>query len=345
MVEKSLRENRLKSLELKASVLRLGKAPSSASKISTPQTSLNHYRSNSASRIRISDESPMKKSNEKKNLEEQVILVEEARLKAIERIKSKKRQEELDKLNSKRKPNKDLRTSQNSINQISKSNVHHGNFKSAPTTQISQPSNDLWKNAYESIASVSTSYYTEPIYNREALEAVGRGQSPTKVRRLSLDDLDVPSNTNKEIYKSIKIHQTTNVETIKKSPEIKLKIIRAWNLPECLGGTNSYVLVTLNQNKQARTRTIINAIDPHFNETISFSWDQLPLDMLFDTSSEYIVQIYIYNKNKSISDEMIASGEFDLIYLINHSETGIVYLYDHQQHSAGFIEMAAKLIK
>ena len=137
-----------------------------------------------------------------------------------------------------------------------------------------------------------------------------------------------------------------------KTPVVKdtidFSIIRCWDLSECLGGTNPYVLLNIPLFGQAKTHCIYNSTQPYFGCILSLdcpppqnvnNQDDL---VNFDTPEISTLQIFVYNKNQSISDEMIALGERDLQSLLSVKHSIVIDLYDKSQNPAGYIELSAR---
>jgi hypothetical protein len=140
------------------------------------------------------------------------------------------------------------------------------------------------------------------------------------------------------------------IEPPKQIDTIDFNIVRCWDLPECLGGTNPYVLLNIPSFGQAKTACVFNSTQPYFGTTLSLNYpkqawkrDHGSDDLVnFDGIEASVVQIFVYNKNQSISDEMVAFGEQDLIPMVTVKHSLIVDLYDAHRNPAGYVEIAAR---
>jgi len=209
----------------------------------------------------------------------------------------------------------------------------------------------------------------------------------------------------------LNINSTTT--THKMMDVISIKIIRASELMDNLGGTNAYVLLDWGKLGKASTQAVINSNAPYFGSTLKFKSpyqrirrkdindddyrDSNILDILnnrivgidddgvdddSDRGDEECLishagpmKVFVYNRNHSVSDELIGSGEIDVhdqllslysnIILINNSydnshgssvthdsavgTISTLYLldpsgnYKNTHHSVGFIEYTITL--
>ena len=127
---------------------------------------------------------------------------------------------------------------------------------------------------------------------------------------------------------------------------ISVKIIRASELMDCLGGTNAYIVLDWGKLGKASTQAVINSNDPYFGSTLKFRSpyqrirrkdindddyrDGSILDMLNSRSDHHHdvddrgdddeclishagpLKVLVYNRNHSVSDELIGIGEIDV---------------------------------
>ena len=133
---------------------------------------------------------------------------------------------------------------------------------------------------------------------------------------------------------------------------ISIKIIRASELIECLGGTNAYIVLDWGKLGRASTQAVINSNEPYFGSTLKFRSPYQRIrrkDINKDDGDDYrdgnILDIFnrrkddhddhvddddergdeeclishagplkvlVYNRNHSVSDELIGSGEIDV---------------------------------
>ena len=106
-----------------------------------------------------------------------------------------------------------------------------------------------------------------------------------------------------------------------------VKIHRAAKLPEMLSGCNPYVIVAWGSFGETVTSTKINSTNPSFKETLSF---EVREGMTKDYPS---MDIYVFHKNVSISDEFIGKGH---ISEVNISQgVHVVHLFDVDGDEAG----------
>jgi hypothetical protein len=126
---------------------------------------------------------------------------------------------------------------------------------------------------------------------------------------------------------------------------ISIKIIRGSELMDCLGGTNAYIVLDWGKLGKASTQAVINSNEPYFGSTLKFRSpyqrirrkdindddyrDGNILDMLDSRSDHHHdvddrgdeeclishagpLKVLVYNRNHSVSDELIGSGEIDV---------------------------------
>jgi len=127
---------------------------------------------------------------------------------------------------------------------------------------------------------------------------------------------------------------------------ISVKIIRASELMDCLGGTNAYIVLDWGKLGKASTQAVINSNEPYFGSTLKFRSpyqrirrkdindddyrDGNILDMLNSRSDHHQdgddrgdddeclishagpLKVLVYNRNHSVSDELIGIGEIDV---------------------------------
>lgn len=106
-----------------------------------------------------------------------------------------------------------------------------------------------------------------------------------------------------------------------------VKVLRAANLPEMLSGCNPYVIIAWGSLGETVTSTKVNSTNPSFKEMLSFEKGE---DMTSDYPS---MDIYVFHKNVSVSDEFIGKGH---ISEVNISEgVHAVHLFDVDGDDAG----------
>lgn len=216
------------------------------------------------------------------------------------------------------------------------------------------------------------------MYTKEALEAVGLGYSPSTIqpnpiRSKTLEDVtfeqyrasrqtqsplqvQTPSSTRtepKRYQRAVELPPPPPpkiLEPPKQMDTIDFNIVRCWDLPESLGGTNPYVLLNNPSFGQAKTACVFNSTQPYFGSILSLNCPKQAWkrengndDLVnFDGMEASVVQIFVYNKNQSISDEMIAYGEHDLMAMVGVKHSIIVDLYDSNRNPTGYVEIAAR---
>ena len=224
------------------------------------------------------------------------------------------------------------------------------------------------------------------VYSKEALEAVGLGYSPTLIQTSSPINIQAKINENIK-FDQYRLQQQAAAErfeaSISSSPQmqdlqprvhkravellpppppkaiipptpvevIDFNVIRCWDLQDCLGGTNPYVLVNIPSFGKASTPCVYNSNQPYFGCILSLNYplkrsgkEALDDDDLvnYDEVDSTVVQVFVYNKNHSISDEMIAFGERDLQTILSMKHSFIMDLYDKDHNPAGYVEIAAR---
>jgi hypothetical protein len=147
-------------------------------------------------------------------------------------------------------------------------------------------------------------------YSAEALQAVGLGRSPAS----KLPPAQRPSD-------SVCARETSS-PLPPTAPEavaevVTVKVLRAWGLPEELGGTNAYVVLDWGRYGRATTQAVANSTEPHFGSTLQFK-SPYRGHKRGATDAEVgeeagLMRVFVLNRNQSVSDELIASGEIDPI--------------------------------
>jgi hypothetical protein len=145
---------------------------------------------------------------------------------------------------------------------------------------------------------------------------------------------------------------------------IEFKVLRAWSLPECLGGTNAYVIIKMPGYGEGRTQAVSNSTEPFFGAMFTIRSPLKPnasgslrshiddaddlVNMADDQDGSWTkVQVLIYNKNASISDELIAIGEQDIGSLLEQSQFSpvVMELFDSNRQPNGYIELMMRCIQ
>lgn len=191
------------------------------------------------------------------------------------------------------------------------------------------------------------------LYSTEALEAVGMGLSPGSSSAL------IPKSASSVPPSPIGLSSATDI--------VSAKILRAWGLPESLGGTSAYVVADWGKYGKSATQAVAHTTEPHFGATLQFRSPYTalrPADRAAvqeDASiallrtpggAEYVsfagpLKVMVYNRNQSVSDELLACGEVDVHeYLTNSGdnagETAVLYLVDTNFRPAGCLEYTVK---
>jgi hypothetical protein len=145
-------------------------------------------------------------------------------------------------------------------------------------------------------------------YSAEALQAVGLGRSPAS----KLPPAQRPSDSARA--------RETNSPLLPAAPEavaevVTVKVLRAWCLPEELGGTNAYIVLDWGRYGRATTQAVANTTEPHFGSTLQFKSPYCghkrgAADAKVREEAG-LMRVFVLNRNQSVSDEMIASGEID----------------------------------
>lgn len=192
------------------------------------------------------------------------------------------------------------------------------------------------------------------LYSAEALAAVGLGLSPNS--KLAPEQHAAPPPPAPP--SPVSIATATDL--------ISLRIVRAWDLPECLGGTCAYVVVDWGRLGNSATHPVKHSVEPHYGSILQF---KSPYTLLNTEDRDYALKnpdvhvlrigngeeyashagpmrVYVYNRNESVSDELIASGELDLHENIVTTDVGqpsVLYLTDSSSSQpAGCVEYIVK---
>ena len=191
------------------------------------------------------------------------------------------------------------------------------------------------------------------LYSAEALAAVGLGLSPNS--KLAPEQHIAPP----------AVSPPSPVSIATATDLISLRIVRAWDLPECLGGTCAYVVVDWGRLGKSATHPVKRSTEPHYGSMLQF---KSPYTLLNATNRDAVLssaevhalrtqsgaeyashagpmRVYVYNRNESVSDELIASGELDLHENIVTTDAGqpcILYLTDPSSQPAGCMEYIVK---
>lgn len=194
-------------------------------------------------------------------------------------------------------------------------------------------------------------------YSAEALQAVGLGLSPGS---------KLPSAPSSGA-ESERVPQPppSPVSIASASDLISLRVTRAWGLPECLTALNIYVVVDWGKYGKSSTQRVQNSSEPHFGATLQFRSPYRALEahereeILSDPHNQVLcthsgaellstagpMKFYVFNRNESVSDELLASGELDLhenILTTDPGEPSIVYLADNFSQPSGCVEYIVK---
>lgn len=197
-------------------------------------------------------------------------------------------------------------------------------------------------------------------YSAEALAAVGLGKSPNCKVGADRAERSIPP-------AQLGMPPPSPVSIATASDLISVRVVRAWGLPECLGGTCAYVLVDWGAQGKAATHPVKHSTEPHYGATLQFKSPYRAIeaeerDLLLNhaahevhllramSGTEYAssagpMRVHIYNRNESVSDELVASGELDLHEIIvttNAGEPSILYVTDNIGQPAGCVEFIIK---
>lgn len=157
---------------------------------------------------------------------------------------------------------------------------------------------------------------------------MGLGLSPSSVQHLT------------ETFRPFSSPSTTAMvagaeeEEGKRSSGLRLEIVvvRAWDLPECLGGTNAYVLVQVGGSVERRETAVQqDSLSPFFGAI--FTWP------LSDSSST--IQFSLFNRNYSLADELLGFAEAKLD---QSSDSLILQLSSLTGQLSGFLEVQLRLV-
>jgi hypothetical protein len=145
-------------------------------------------------------------------------------------------------------------------------------------------------------------------YSAEALQAVGLGRSPAS----KLPPAQHPSHSSRASETSSPLPPAAP-ETV--AEVVTVKVLRAWGLPEELGGTNAYIVLDWGKYGRATTQAVANSTEPHFGSTLQFK-SPYRGHKRGATDAEVgeeagLMRVCVLNRNQSVSDELIALGEID----------------------------------
>lgn len=200
-------------------------------------------------------------------------------------------------------------------------------------------------------------------YSAEALAAVGLGKSPNCKVAVGHSD-----RAERCVPAAQAAQPPPSPVAIATAPDlISVRVVRAWDLPECLGGTCAYVLVDWGAQGKSATHTVRHSTEPQYGAMLQFKSPYRAIDpterdlylkhahhemhlLRAASGAEYAspagpMQVQIYNRNDSVSDELIASGELDLHHVIvttNAGEPSVLYLNDTFGQPAGCVELIVK---
>lgn len=188
------------------------------------------------------------------------------------------------------------------------------------------------------------------LYSTEALEAVGMGLSPGSSNLVPKSSFSAPTSPAGVGAAAVDL--------------LSVKIIRAWGLSESLGGTNPYVVVDWGKYGKSATQAVAHTTEPHFGATLQF---RSPYTVLRDTDrqalqndptiavlhassgTQYIsfagpLKVSVYNRNQSVSDELLAYGEVDAHEYLTcgTGETSVLHLIDASSRPAGCLEYSIR---
>jgi hypothetical protein len=136
---------------------------------------------------------------------------------------------------------------------------------------------------------------------------------------------------------------------------VSIKVIRAWSLSDTIGGSNPYVLIDWSSYGKCTTQSIKNSISPHFGSILKFRSpffvQAIPNSrkirikgITYYFASISLAKVYVYSRNKSVSDELLGFAEFKVEDCIQNEEPIILYLSDFQgKGNCGFVEVSCFL--
>jgi hypothetical protein len=139
---------------------------------------------------------------------------------------------------------------------------------------------------------------------------------------------------------------------------LEFTIIRASEITECLGGTNSYVLLKCSSlDRSFMTSTVLNTINPYYGTAMKIklpvpshstvneeSKTNLQLSKFLEENN---IQLILLNKNLSLSDEIIGTLEVNLLSLLQmqkQQQSVNLHFKDSGGCPAGLLEIQIKLL-
>jgi Ca2+-dependent lipid-binding protein len=91
-----------------------------------------------------------------------------------------------------------------------------------------------------------------------------------------------------------------------------IKVMRAYGLPDMLGGTNPYILFDWGHLGRASTHAVQNTTSPEFNATLRFKSPSEHGSSLSTTlMNSPPLSISVYSRNESLSDVVIGGIQLD----------------------------------
>lgn len=162
----------------------------------------------------------------------------------------------------------------------------------------------------------------------------------------------------KDYAQSISPISIAGLQSLPSTPELKSEVIsicikQAFDLSDALGGTNPYIVLDWGHLGRVSTKTIIGSNSPKFDTVFVFESpyrlvsadnDAKEGRIVYASNLKYLsnapqLQLFVYSKNQSVSDELIGEAEVNADGLFCNGY-GVVELYDLNDEFAGSVELS-----
>ena len=136
----------------------------------------------------------------------------------------------------------------------------------------------------------------------------------------------------------------SQLERSKQTNQPCVVVHRASKLPEMLSGCNAYIVLDWGYLGKATTSHVGSCTDPVFKESFSFDTLQNLPSSDEEIEATYIppLDVYVFHKNVSVSDEFIGRGHISEINM--NDGVHIVHLFDGDKDEVGTVTLEIKYI-
>ena len=117
---------------------------------------------------------------------------------------------------------------------------------------------------------------------------------------------------------------------------------RAHDLKDSLGGCNPYIIIDWGPLGRLSTVPLVNTTDPAYNTTLHFG-NRESLHVSYPDKGEIWppIDISVYQRNISISDELIGRGHMPTLKVFSGFHK--INLYDEYGEDAGYVVLEINL--